>query len=141
MSTPSKTNWDGYIALLLAGLLVWSAMGKSGSILSPPPIPEPGLHVLIVEETEDRGKVPPSQANIFTSVALREYLDSKAKGWRIFDQDVDLRLEAKLWQDAMARDRESLPWIVISNGKSGHEGPLPETVAATIDLIKKYEAD
>jgi hypothetical protein len=138
---PSNRNYDGWIAIALIALLVLPRIMGGGGILANAPIPEAGLHVLIVEETEDRRQLPQSQVNIFTSVTLREYLDSKAKAWRIFDQDVDLERESEVWQKAMGRERASVPWIVVSNGRTGHEGPLPKTVAETLTLIKKYEVD
>ncbi len=40
---------------------------------------------------------------------------------------------------AMAMPRNALPWIILSDGISdGYGGPLPETEAETIDLIKQY---
>jgi hypothetical protein len=35
----------------------------------------------------------------------------------------------------MKRERESLPWIMISNGESKAEGPLPLTIELTQALI------
>ena len=39
---------------------------------------------------------------------------------------------------AMLRKRGALPWIVISNGVSGYEGPLPANPDETIKLMSKY---
>ncbi len=43
-----------------------------------------------------------------------------------------------LWKRVMSRPRNSLPWVVIGNGKTGYEGPLPATQADTLALMKKY---
>lgn len=116
------------------------------------PIKEPGFRVLIVEETADRSKLPVTQAVIMTSATFRNYLrnacvaDSTAsdgKAWRIWDKDTDATNELKLWQDALKSAKSvkdfKTPWIVVSNGKTGYSGPLPDTLQATMDLCKKYE--
>ncbi len=56
----------------------------------------------------------------------------------MWDAGVDASQESQLWQDALKRKRGALPWLVISNGKSGFEGPLPATVDETLTLLKKY---
>lgn len=112
----------------------------------PAPIPVAGLRVLIVEEAMDRAKLPAAQAAIIFDARVREYLntkcvvgpDGRTREWNIFDQNVYTGDTSKLWQDAMKRKRDSLPWILISDGKTGYEGPLPPTVEDTLNLLKKY---
>lgn len=111
----------------------------------PAPIPEKGFRVLIVYETADLAKLPASQAAALTSSEVRNYLnsacvvgaDGKTKEWRILDKDANLSNESQLWQAAMKRDRKSLPWIVISDGTTGFEGPLPQNTADVLSLLKK----
>jgi hypothetical protein len=113
---------------------------------SPAPIPGAGLRVLIVYETADSAKLPPAQQSILFGQPMRDYLnakcvvgpDGKTKEWRIWDKDVATGSVTKLWQDAMKRPRQSLPWVVISNGTSGFEGPLPADVDAMKKLIDTY---
>lgn len=108
------------------------------------PIPANGLHVLITIETSDGAKLPAKQVAILTAGSIRDYLDAKCPKvngtpqYRIWDKDVDTRNESKLWQDAFARKRGNLPWIVVSNGKTGFEGPLPGTVEETLALLKRF---
>ncbi len=111
----------------------------------PTPDPDPfqstaeGLKVLIVYESEDLTKYPAEQAAVLTNKEVRSLLNSKAEGtWHIWDKDVNTSNESAMWQKVMKRSRKSLPWIVIGNGKSGFEGPLPATSSATIELINKY---
>lgn len=114
----------------------------------PPPDPSPisGKRVLIVYETADASRLPEKQQQILYGKTPRDYLnqkcdpdpDGKTKGWRIYDKDVDTSGEAKVWQDAMKRERKSLPWLIIGNGKTGYEGPLPSTVDEFMSLAKKY---
>lgn len=110
------------------------------------PIPVPGFRVLIVYETGDLPKYPKGQLAVLYGKEVRELMsvkaakgdDGKTPEWRIWDKDVDTSGESKLWQDAMKRPRGKLPTILISNGTTGYEGPLPDTIEATVALLKKY---
>lgn len=114
--------------------------------VEPAPIPDKGFRVLIVYETSDLAKLPAAQTAVLTSAEVRGYLndkcvagpDGKNKEWRVFDKDTDVSRESKLWQAAMKRERKSVPWIVVSNGTTGFEGPLPANIADTLVLLKKY---
>lgn len=121
------------------------------------PIPLPGFRVIIVEDAKARSKLPKEQQSIIFNKQLRDYLNAKCviggdmqtREWRIWDKDESGVGDAKQWQDVMQRvtvgvgpksvgKYTTLPWIVISTGKSGYEGPLPATVQETLDLVKKY---
>jgi hypothetical protein len=110
----------------------------------PAPIPDAGLRVLIVYESAKLSSLPPAQYLILTSTAFRTAMDSTCvkvgsqPEWRIYDKDASVANESPIWQKAMARPRASHPWILVSNGKSGFEGPLPATVEDTLALVKKY---
>jgi hypothetical protein len=102
--------------------------------------------VLIVYETADLSRLSRAQANILTAAEVRAYLnarcatgpDGKTAEWRIWDQNVDTAAEAPIWRAAMARKRDKLPWLIISTGKSGYEGPLPASVDDTLKLLKQF---
>lgn len=110
------------------------------------PIDWPGLAVLIVYESGDVGTMPRSQ---FSSIAGRELRDKlsmlssrneqRQPMWRIHDQHADVSNEQAAFRDAMARPRGSVPWIVIGNGKTGYEGPLPIDTPSIVALIEKYK--
>lgn len=108
------------------------------------PFPAQGLHVLIVHETKDAARLPAGQRTILWSQASREFLDSKCaldgktRAWRIYDPDVDLTHEAQVWRDAMAVPRQSLPWLCLSNGRTGYSGPLPADVAAFQTIVSQH---
>ena len=110
----------------------------------PTPIPGDGFRVLIVRETKDLSNLPASQVAIFSAREVREYLGTKCvlegnqRAFRIWDQDTDVSREAQHWQDAMKRKRDSLPWLLVTNGKEGYEGPLPKDVPEMMALLKKY---
>ena len=113
---------------------------------NPAPIPEDGFRVLIVYETSELSKYKEAQRSILFSGPFRTYLDDVCvsgtggrKEWRIWDKDISgLENESKTWQNAMKLERKSLPWIVISNGKTGTSEALPGTLGETLGLIQKY---
>lgn len=126
------------------------------------PIPGDGLQVLFVFETGTAAKIPPAQQSILYGKTVREYLnaksplgpDGKTRQWRIWDKDVDASNEQAVWQEALKRanlksaewkpakdgkgPKTALPWVIISNGRTGYEGPVPETVEEMLKLLKKY---
>lgn len=109
------------------------------------PFKEPGLRVMIIEDSLKRTALPPSQQLIIGSARIREYFKEKcakdAKGLPeacIYDPEMDLSGVDAKWREAMSRKRGPLPWIQISNGKEGFEGPLPLTVDETLALLKKF---
>jgi hypothetical protein len=104
------------------------------------PIKEPGFRVLV---TYDSALGVPDNVN---AKVVRQYLfdhcvrspDGKNVEYRIWDIAVPTTNAPKLWQDAFARPKKSIPWILISNGKTGFEGPLPNTTDELLTLLKKY---
>ena len=127
--------------------------GEPGAGPTPPapmpdaaaPIPVDGFRVLIVFQDSELARLPPEQSQIRTAKAIRDYFQAKCvkeadggPGARIWDVDTVTDGDLPLWQAAFKRPRQSLPWIIISTGKTGFEGPLPKTVAETLDLLKRY---
>lgn len=116
---------------------------------APAPIPDAGFRVLMVYESSELNNIPASQVEAMRAQSVRQYLDAKCvvgpdgktKEWRIWDKDVDATKADKLWRDALARKRDSLPWIIISDGKKGFEGPLPKTVDDMLKLLKSIGGD
>lgn len=108
------------------------------------PIPDSGFRVLIVEEAQERVKLPSSQLSIFTSKELTDYCDSKCvkvndtPEFRVYDKDVVFTAESEIWRKAMQIERKSLPWLIVSNGRSGYSGPLPMTLDETMKILKRY---
>lgn len=115
-----------------------------GDDKKPAPIPEAGFRVLIVYESKDAATLPREQQVILSGADVREFLEKNCvdengtAGCRILDQNTDMKNAPPLWQKAMARPRKEVPWVIISNGKTGFEGPLPKTQSAFIDLCTKY---
>lgn len=112
---------------------------------SPAPIVETGFRVLVVYETADLASMSRDQQLIFSGPEVRGYLDShcvKVNGtpeWRFFDKDTQFPVTCdSVWCKTMKRARGDLPWIVVSDGKTGYEGPLPPDVRSTLDLLRKW---
>lgn len=130
--------------LLIIVAILFFARGGDQPSPGPPPVPdvEPapfpsdGLSVLIVEETEQRGQLPSSQLSVLTSVILREKVKQIGGEILVLDQNADIQFLADKWKEAMRKPRDSLPWILIANGESGHSGPLPKTLEETIKLVE-----
>tara|TARA_R110000765_G_C18594920_1_gene568293 strand:+ start:59 stop:457 length:399 start_codon:yes stop_codon:yes gene_type:complete len=130
-----KPGWTDLIAVMLL-VVVFSGGGGSGL-----PVSEPGLHVLIIEETEARSELGPGQFAIINSVPMSRFLDESCveDGWRVWDKDTDVTREADFWQEAMKVNRSSVPWLIVWNGNRGASGSLPATVEATKTVIEKYK--
>lgn len=112
---------------------------------APAPIPAPGLRVLIVYESSEESKYKADQVNTIYGQDFRDYCAANcaknAKGQpelRIYDKDVNTAGESDIWQAAMKRPHPTLPWILVSNGTTGFEGPLPETKAEIMAVVQKY---
>jgi hypothetical protein len=110
------------------------------------PIPADGFRVLLVYESAELANLPREQYSIIFAKQVRDYLnlkcvvgeDGKTKEWRMWDKDVQAGAESKLWQDALKRPRTKTPWLIVSTGKTGYEGPLPATVSDMMKLLKQF---
>lgn len=117
---------------------------------TPPPVPQDlpiegqGLRMVVIYESSDLSRMPESQKQILYSIEIREYLNSKCPQengsfeYRFWDKDVDLEFVSERWKKAMAKPRQSIPWVAIANGKEGFAGPLPGSVADMLTLLRKY---
>lgn len=135
--------WHQIAAGIKAGLAPQPPPVPPGPVDPPkpqPPIPVSSLHVLIIEETNDRGTLPAAQAQIFTSTKVLGWLRTNApEHWRIWDADQKPELAPAEFQEALKLPRQGLPWIVISNGTTGFSGPLPTNEMDTLSLLQKYK--
>lgn len=104
----------------------------------PAPIAGDGFKVLIVYEKKDQHKLTPGQINTLWGQKFRDYMVSKKGEYLLLDKDEDVGVAGKVWADAMARPRTSLPWIIVSNGRTGFEGPLPGHAEEINLLLRKY---
>lgn len=112
----------------------------------PTPIPSDSFKVLILEETAER---TPAIAAVVGSKAVRDYLNTKAgaKGWHVWDDDLtDADFKAagasddwKAWHAQAKTDSQGkLPWLLVSNGKTGVSQALPATPERLLEVLKFY---
>lgn len=127
--------------------------------VGPAPIPEPGNHVLIVYETADQTAYTQGQINFMYSPEVRQYLTDKCtkhgtgNGWYMLDKDAVMNAMPELWKKAMSRPRTMqverigpggtktlapAPWLIVSNGKSGYEGPIPDRFEDAFSKVKDF---
>jgi hypothetical protein len=135
--------------LLLGGCKVqWEQLLNSDhTAVDPNPpsvVTDPQFRLLIVEETADRPGLPADQLSIFTSTALRDYLDSHcakladgSKGYRIVDKDDTSSLPPD-FQATAGLKRESTPWLYCTDGAKGLSCPLPASVDELLAKIRPY---
>lgn len=114
----------------------------------PAPIAADGLKVLIVAEQTTLSSLPESQLQIFYGQEMRNYLNAVCSKdavtgnpeWRVLDPDTEFAETCDLvWCKAMERERGELPWIIVSNGKTGFEGKLPKDTKSTMELIDRFK--
>ena len=110
----------------------------------PAPIDGDGLRILIVYETSEISKLPQKQQDVLYGQQIRRYMSEnceKVDGfpeWRILDAETKFQDTDNNFAKALARPRKEIPWIIISNGKTGYEGPLPDNPEMTISLIERF---
>ena len=133
------SNIVAVLCLVVVAMRLWGG----GSILPPSvdPIPGDEFRVMIVYESDDLDNYPRGQVDAMYSSEVRQYLMSNcpANGFRILDKDADLGLDLPIWQEAMKRERQGLPWLLIDAQGGGYEGPLPATPEALLELLKKHK--
>ncbi len=60
--------------------------------------------------------------------------------WRVLDQNTEFPEQCdEVWCKALSRDRSEIPWVVISNGKTGFEGALPNNIDDFLKLVEQYK--
>lgn len=110
----------------------------------PAPIPGDGLRILIVYD--EMKPLNPGHDAIIFGAENRKYIDDvtvvgpdgKKKEWRIFPSKINFADDTLVWKNAMTRPRSSLPWLIVSNGKTGFEGKLPESEADFKAVVERY---
>lgn len=110
-----------------------------GPTPQPGPVPIEGVRVLMIW---DQNKVlPTGQHSVIYGKKVREYLERKANDFVIWPASTtveDATRYGKEFGDAMKRPRASPNWLILSNGKTGFEGPLPNTVDEAMTLFKRF---
>lgn len=127
--------------LIVAAILVFVAWraGLLGDVVpgGSAPFATDKLSVLIVEETSDRDDLPSAQVSAIESTVWREYVAGKGGEVRVLEPEAKLSNEEDWVSAALAVKRDSIPWLVVSNGKRGSSGPLPENLDGLLAKIKE----
>lgn len=127
MSQDTRKNLFALLmaAACLAGYWQYTHRGAFPlRIVATLPVPGDGRHVLIIEETEQRGDLPESQRSALFDPALRKWLRGKDIDFRLLDQNDPATDEGGWFAAAVAIPHPTLPWLVASNGKSGISAAL-----------------
>jgi hypothetical protein len=125
------------ISSTLAFLLWYNGLINGTVIdLTPVPFQTDKLSVLVIEETEDSTKMPGSQ--IVALGTLRQMVEQKGGEYLQLDDDISLDNYKQWARDAMSVKRESLPWVVGSNGRKGFSKPAPKTEPEATKLLEGY---
>lgn len=123
--------------------------------ISKAPFESSGFAVLVIEESSDRSDLPAEQASIFTASEFHTYIRDRCETldgepereryfYRVWDDDLtdeQLRFAPAKLQAAYQKIKPqatTLPWIAISDGQGGWQGPLPKTLDETMALLKKW---
>lgn len=113
-----------------------------GPTPGPAPIDGPGLRVLMIREAS--ATLPQPIADVMMAPEVRAFLSAncvKVDGqpdWRMIDPDDTFTDPNHRFAKALKRPRASLPWLIVSNGSGGYEGPFPATVQAMLDLLRSF---
>lgn len=130
---------------LVVGLFALSRYDGGGlpfvPVVDDAPFPADGLHVLVVYQDADAKDLTSDQRAIMYGAGVRAFLDSACveDGWRMLDAESDMEHADQVWKDAMSVPRESLPWAVASNGKTGFSGPLTMTPDEFKSLVGEHK--
>lgn len=113
------------------------------------------LRVLILTPNSTKVLTSPQQAAI-NSTLVSAYCkthcakgnDGKTLEYKQYEPDTDVSAESpeiqELYKTAVNESKGILPWLVITNGKTGYSGPYPasptatENVNAVLGLLQKY---
>jgi hypothetical protein len=131
------------VLVLLAGCNVqWVPINPVQVDPNPPVVTSHEFRLLIVEETADRAKLSSGQQGIFTSTILRKWLKDHCRplsdgsnGFRIIDIDDMEHLPSEF---RSLQKPQSVPWLYVTNGKTGLSCPLPASADELIAKVGPY---
>jgi hypothetical protein len=107
-----------------------------------PPFECEGLHVLVIEDETARKSMTSKQIAAFEGADVRDWTDKNAKEFLVLDKDADKASMSKWTKDAWEvyekAEGKKLPWVVLSNGKTGTSEAYPANPADAIALLSKY---
>lgn len=136
----------GMLALSSAALVSILPSINFGQIVTPlvkPPFECEGLHAVVFYDEGARLIMPSNQIAAFEGADVRDWAHANAKEFLALDKDVaesDLTAPwvKAAWKSYKEKSGGKLPWIVVSNGKTGESSEYPSTPTDAIALLSKY---
>lgn len=155
MNNAIKSFVKTFAVMMTVGMLVLSSAALAsrlpsidfgfGSFVTPlvkPPFESDGLRGVVIVDESARNTMTSKQIAAFEGADIRDWTDKNAKEFLVLDKDADKASMSKWAKDAWVSYEKSegkkLPWIVLSNGKTGTSEPYPDNPADAIAMWSKY---
>lgn len=104
----------------------------------PAPIELEEFYTVVIEDRSQRNQLSKEMIAALTSQQVEDAATRGGGVYELVDSAQDVRELPEPVQAAIKRTTE-LPWLVVSNGDSGYEGPHPQTLEDTLATINKYK--
>ncbi len=148
-TSPRPVNWFQWALIALVCVLLYSQFRGCPSVVpnvDPDDKSVDGLHVLILEKTEDRSELPQGQLAIFTSSELREWYAKNCAteandnpAYRLLDTEDDLSKDYEVWQFLREKVSMDPPCVLLADGNRGEQFKLPKDPEAMLAALKKFK--
>ena len=130
----NRINWSWSWLLVAAGLILFADLSVLPDwipvVVADAPFKTDKPSVLVVEESADHGKLTLDQRAVMDSThpeSVKATVEGKGGHFQVIDKDMpaDKLAIAPAWvQEAFKVPRQSLPWIVGADARSGFSAPL-----------------
>lgn len=130
--------------IVSAAGLAWENFGGSLPIvIVKPPFETDAPRALVVIDEGARGAMTSKQIAAFEGADVRDWTDKNLKEFKVIDKGVDKSsLTGWLkdaWNSYEEKSKGKLPWVVISNGKTGDSSPYAENPVDAIAMLEKHK--
>lgn len=128
-----KENLKAIVFFAVVGLLLWAATkGNPLAPVSKAPFKTDKLSVLIVEKTEERGKLTAGQRAAIQGSVVTEFVNAKKGSFLKLDADQTQFDKVDPWVAEAFKLHGPPPWIVAAGSKTGFSKALPADIAETL---------
>ncbi len=131
------------LVAISAYFLLSGSKGCDLIVTNPSPISEQGFRVLVVENTDERDKLPLAQLDIITSTddkSVKKYVESRGGQYLPLDENQTMERMPPVWKDQIwKRPRPSVPWFQAYDPPRWYEGPLPKDRDEAISILSKVK--
>lgn len=135
-----RTDLIGALLIALALTMYFKGGGTVIPDLVPDnaPIDSSEFFTIIIEERTQRNQLSPEELQPIIDQSVEDATTQGGGTYELINKGQDLSELALPVREAVNRATQ-YPWLIVSNGKSGYEGPLPGTLAETLDMVRKYK--